>query len=88
MAKPEAATHKGAAAAPAMDAEMDQWAADADVFMPEARRASLLSAGSAAAGGRRVSSLGTLHHAGHSESACCCCLSVGVVVWMQGDRAE
>ena len=53
--------------------EYGQWAADADVFMPEARRASLLSAGSVA--GRRISSLGSLHHAGHSESACCLLLA-------------
>lgn len=47
--------------------EYGQWAADADVFVPEQRRASIMAVPSAV--GRRVSSLGSLHHAGHSSWA-------------------
>lgn len=52
------------------DDDLKQWAADDDVYVPEARagRASILSVPSAA--GRRASSLGTLHHAGHSARDC------------------
>jgi hypothetical protein len=47
-----------------------------DIYVPAARRASIMSAarsavgsgsGSHAPGARRLSSLGSLHHAGHSE---------------------
>jgi len=53
-----------------IDQELAQWAVDEDVFMPESRRASILSAAPAGSvvTGRRLSSLGSLHHAGHSES--------------------
>jgi hypothetical protein len=51
------------------DDDLTAWGADADVFVPQQRRASLMSLqAQGSAVGRRISSLGSLHHAGHSES--------------------